>query len=352
MNRIDRVVLARLSSRIGLTVLLLFGMVALVESLNSWRFEHLSSIGGPLLGVSAVLLNAATWSLGTLPVTLLVGTIIGILDLQARRELVVISASGISIWQVLRAPLLAVVAAGAVLSFVVDAGLVVAMRSLSVNLPQASSGGELWLEQRGGGEAYTILALHPHPGGAVLEDVTFFLPESLGGPRIKARHVELRDGAWHLTEATRFAPDAVPVRIDGFDVPTSTTAGDIGARLASPGELTVYELLSAQERRVSDASVLNGVQMRLSRLLALPLMLAASLLIAFAFTAGYRRTNKYGVTVLYGIVLGFVVYVVTEMAATAGSSGVLQPAFAAFAPAIVAIGVGTTVLLFREDGRR
>ena len=92
--------------------------------------------------------------------------------------------------------------------------------------------------------------------------------------------------------------------------------------------------------------------MRLSRLFALPLSLAASLLIAFAFTTGYRRTNKYGVTVLYGIVLGFVVYVVTEMAAIAGSAGVLQPAFAAFAPAFVALVIGTTVLLYKEDGRR
>ena len=79
--------------------------------------------------------------------------------------------------------------------------------------------------------------------------------------------------------------------------------------------------------------------------------LAASLLVAFAFTTGYRRTNKYGAAVLYGIVLGFVFYVVTELAVQAGYAGVLQPAFAAFAPAFVAFVVGTTVLLFREDGR-
>jgi lipopolysaccharide export system permease protein len=43
---------------------------------------------------------------------------------------------------------------------------------------------------------------------------------------------------------------------------------------------------------------------------------------------------------------------VTEMAAIAGSAGILQPAFAAFAPAFVAMVVGVTVLLFREDGQR
>jgi len=38
------------------------------------------------------------------------------------------------------------------------------------------------------------------------------------------------------------------------------------------------------------------------------------------------------------------------MAAMAGGSGMLQPTFAAVAPAFVAIVIGMTVLLFKEDG--
>jgi lipopolysaccharide export system permease protein len=72
---------------------------------------------------------------------------------------------------------------------------------------------------------------------------------------------------------------------------------------------------------------------------------------AFAFTSGYRKTNKYGRVVLYGIVLGFVVFFVTEMADRAGSAGALNPAFAAVGPALLGIVVGLTVLLYREDGR-
>ena len=87
------------------------------------------------------------------------------------------------------------------------------------------------------------------------------------------------------------------------------------------------------------------------KLLGLPASLCGSLVIAFAFTAGYRRTNKYGGTVLYGIVLGFVVYVVTEMAGRAGEAGVIQPVIAVLGPAVVAIVAGATVLLNREDGR-
>lgn len=93
------------------------------------------------------------------------------------------------------------------------------------------------------------------------------------------------------------------------------------------------------------------MEIRFLRLLAMPLVLAGSMVIGFAFTAGYRRNNKYGTAVLYGVVLGFVVYVITELAAMAGGAGALEPLFAAVAPAVVAIIIGTTVLLYKEDGR-
>ena len=108
MSRIDWLILRRLLGRIGLTVLLVFGMVVLVETLDTWRFQHLSAVGGPLLGIVAMIASASLWTLNTLPVTLLLGAIIGLLALQARRELTGIRASGISVWRTLRAPLIAI----------------------------------------------------------------------------------------------------------------------------------------------------------------------------------------------------------------------------------------------------
>ena len=102
---------------------------------------------------------------------------------------------------------------------------------------------------------------------------------------------------------------------------------------------------------LTDSNLLAAAATRFSRLLALPVLLVGTLLIAFAFTGGYRRTGSYGGTILYGIVLGFVMFVVNEMAEQAGSAGVLTPAVAAWGPAIVTVVVGLTVLLYREDGR-
>ena len=349
MTRIDWVILRRLGSRIALTITVVFGLIILAESLNTWRFQHLSSVGGPLLGLLAMVVAAAQWALSTLPVTLLIGAIIGLLDLQARRELTVIKASGLSVWRLLRLPIVAVVVLGIVASLAADTLIVNMSRALAINMPQASNG--LWLEQSGGGQNYVIYAEHPHPGGTTLEGVIIFLPEGDDGDRIHAAVMELRPGAWHIPAGIQFAPDVPPRHVEDLELPTTTTAADMGVKLRSAVELTVFELGAALADGITDPTLRASVEMRFVRLLAQPLVLVGSLLVAFAFTTGYRRTNKYGAAVLYGIVLGFVVYVITEMAAMAGAAGVLGPTFAAVAPAIVAMVIGTTVLLFREDGR-
>ena len=153
--------------------------------------------------------------------------------------------------------------------------------------------------------------------------------------------------------ATVYRGDTLPPdAIDGLALPTETTVGrPAGAARRRPTDLTFFELAAALGGQLRDPLLYNAVATRFLRLVALPLMLVGSLLIAFAFTAGYRRTNKYGAAVLYGIVLGFVVFLVTEMADRAGSAGVLDPTFAAVGPAFVAVLIGLTVLLYREDGR-
>lgn len=349
MTLIDWVVLRRLGSRIVMTIFVMFSIIALAESLNVWRFEHFMRLGGLPLAVLSVVTSAARWSLGVLPVTLLVGAIIGLLDLQARREMTVIKASGLSVWAILRAPIIAVVICSLITSFAVDAFVVLVNRAMQ--LPQSGGTGALWLEQSGGGEDYILMSAHPHASGEVLEDVTIFFTSSETGQRIHAKTVELRPGAWLIPEGIRFQPDSPPTRIVNFELPTATTRGDMGVKLASPADLTLFELVGALGARVTEPQLRNGVEMRFAELIARPLVLVGSLLIAFAFTAGYRRTNKYGVAVLYGVVLGFVVYVVQEMAGKAGNAGVLEPAFAATGPAFVAIVIGVTVLLHKEDGR-
>lgn len=355
MSRIDWLVLSRLGSRIGVTVFIFYGLIALVESLDTWRFNYVAGQHGLPMAIVMVAMSAVRWTIKTLPVTVLMGAILGCIDLKARHEFTVIKSSGISIWRAVRAPTLALIA----VSFVVALGAETLSTQLNRQLNPTPPGeaalltpaGEIWLEQRSGDYHYVMVATGMQPGGAVLNNVTLFHLNDSPERRIEASQARLNGGVWVFPAAVVRNPDAAAHTVFNYTLPTESTPAEIALKLSSTEDMTFFELARLLQGGVADAAIRTAATMRLIKLLALPLVLTGSLFIAFAFTAGYRRASNYGPAVLYGIVLGFVVFVITEMADRAGSTGVLDPTFAAVGPAFVAIVVGVTVLLFKEDGR-
>lgn len=355
MNRIDRLVLRRLASRIGATVFIFYGLIALVESLDTWRFTYVAeNRGGLHMAVLMVGMSAVRWTIKTLPVTVLLGAILGLADLKARHELTVIKASGISIWRVLRAPTIAIIVASFLIALGAETLSTQINRDLYPTPPgqvtQLTPNGEIWLEQRGGDAHYVIMGRGMSEGGSRLSEVTVFHLGAAEVPRLEAPEAVLDNGHWTMATALARTPDGPPRQLRDVQIPTTSTPAEIRLKLASTEDMTFFELAALVSRGVGDPVIRDATTMRLVKLLALPLVLTGSLLIAFAFTAGYSRNTSLGPAVLYGMVLGFIVFVITEMADRGGTTGVLDPLFAAAGPAIVAIVIGVTVLLYKEDG--
>ena len=136
----------------------------------------------------------------------------------------------------------------------------------------------------------------------------------------------------------------------GLSVPTATISADLPGVPRMPIRPTFAELVNTASRIRAD----NAAGFSL-----IPRLLRAFLTTADPpppqagrdrFTLGYPTANKLGGTVLYGALLGFVVYVVTELANQSRYAGVLNTAFAAARPAFAASSIGLTVL-YKEDGR-
>jgi|GEM_PF-508727 len=356
MTRIDWLILTRLTSRIFITILVFLGLIALVESTDSWRFQYLAGVGGIPLALLGILVAAATWLLKALPVVVLVGSAIGVIDLQSRRELVAIKSSGASIWRVMRAPALMLIVLGFGVTLGIENLVISTNRGLEQTLPQSNTSttladaGSLWLEQRANGERYVLEARHVVGNGRELQDVEIFLQDGEKEGRITAPSATLGDGVWFMPQATRYRTGESPQTLPNYAIPTTTTRAELSLKLTNTDDMTFYDLAGSMLSHISDDNLRNAVTTRFFRLLALPVALVGALFIAFAFTAGYRRSNRYGASVVYAILAGFVVFVITEMADRAGSAGVLDPTFAAYGPAFVAIVIGLTVLLYREDG--
>lgn len=353
MSRVDWIVLRRLGYSMGLTALVFFGLIVLIELMNISRFNALTAAAGLPVAIQGLLIAGVRWVVVILPFVVLIGCCIGLISLQTTREMTVIKASGLSIWRVMRAPLAAVLLLGLGATLFADSLTLEATRKLD-NLVSKQRGNvtaePLWLEELKSEPHYVLEAEFVQADGRALAAVTVFM---LDAPRdrLEAETGELADGEWLLRGVTRLRSGQPPEKLAEFRLPTSSRPGDLRVQMSTIGKLTLFELGSLLASQVTDPALQRATLTRFFKLLGLPLALAGSLVIAFAFTAGYRRTNKYEATVLYGIVLGFVVYVVTEMAGRAGDAGVLDPGFAAFGPSVVAIIIGTTVLLNKEDGR-
>jgi len=355
MTRIDRLVTLRIASHIAIVIAIFFGLIALVESLDGYRFNYLSDNQGQLFGFMAIVVNAARWSMRVLPVTVLLGAILALLNLAANRELVIAKASGLSIWRLLRGPFFFIIALALVISFFVESKVAELNRIIipipRTNITAIGDSSQVWLRQNAGEYRYVIHGTRAGQENHVLSNLTFYLPATEGVSRIKAERGTLNPGEWQLENAILFGSNREPQRVANYRLETVSTRAELELRLADTQDFTLFELRDALASELTDPLARDAAAMRYAKLLALPALLVGSLLIAFAFTAGYRRAESYGGTVIYGIVLGFVVFVITEMADRAGAAGILDPTFAAWGPATVAIVTGLTVLLHKEDGR-
>lgn len=353
MSRLDRLLSWRVMQGVLGSVLVFYALIALSESLDTWRLQWLSETQGPLVAALSVVASTARWSIKALPVTVLIGAIISLLNMQATRELLVIKIGGNSIWRILRGPVVTLFVLGLVIAIVLDAGVTELNRGIAP-VPRATStasNGGIWIEQEKDNHPFVIQAVRSTADKRGLEQVVVFLQQNEGPHRIVADKGRMSAGQWTFANATLFEPNQPPRQLSTYILPTDTSLADLELKLSSAEDFTFLELASALASGVTDPLIRSAAQTRFQRLLSLPVLLVGVLLIAFAFTAGYRKTGSYGRAILYGVVLGFVVFVINEMADRAGSSGALDPTLAAWGPAIVAVVIGLTVLLYKEDGR-
>ncbi len=354
--RLDWLITRRMAARVLMVVFLFFCLILLSETLDKVRFERISEISGTGAAWLAVVTSAVRWAVKSLSVTVLIGAIIALLEFQSNREFVVMKVSGMSVWRIMVGPVLFVALFGLVVAFLFDGVSTRINREINPTPPGLGGGvarstSEIWFKQTGDDGAYFIVAESSRKQGTLLRKVIVF-PANMGEVRrIEANRAEFSRNQWRFFNVKLTNMDGSVVQRNNYRLKTDASSADLRLTVGSTEDFTYGELLEVLEKGLNDPIVEAAAKTRLFKLTSLPLLLVGSLLIAFAFTAGYRRDNAYGTAIIYGIVMGFVVFVITEMADRAGSSGVLAPELATWGPAVVSVLIGISVLLRKEDGR-
>lgn len=296
-----------------------------------------------------------------IPFATLFGSIAAFLGLSRKLELVILRASGMSVWQFLTPAIVVAACIGLFASLAFNpAAAYLKEQSLIIDAKIfgrsfSSEGGPTsqgWVRQKGD-DGDSILRAHTSfDQGQRLGGVTVFSYDKEGNllERIDAKTGELHPGYWKLSEAMVSSSLTEPRYYDTFLVSTHLTPQEVSENIAKPEAVPFWTLPNVINQAENSGLPAYKYRLRYQTLLARPLLLAAMVLIAATVSLKILRFGNVGKLILGGVIAGFVLYVVTEMAKDLGNTGLVNPILSAWLPAIVATLMGFTIILYQEDG--
>lgn len=351
----------QLSGAIGAVFALLMGLIFLGDLAELMRRsagnEQVSF--GILMMLAALQLPALTER--ALPFAVLFGSLWSFVRLGRNHELVVVRASGVSVWQFL--------VPGIGLALVIGIFVVGAYNPIAASFTArfeqleakylrgrpsllAVSPSGLWLRQADARGQSVIHALRASNQGMNLEDVIIFLYEGSDKfvSRIDAEKAQLHEGYWEITNATLSGPDQAPKFLPTEKLPTSLTPERIQDSFASPETLSFWDLPDFIS--MLEEAGFSAIRHRLHwhAILTMPLFLSAMVLIAATFALRASTRAGIAMVVLGTLVTGFVLFFLTDLAMALGRAGSLPVILSAWTPTGVSILLGVTMLLHQEDG--
>lgn len=364
-SQVARYVTMRTVVGVGTAALVLSAVIVLVNFVELGR-----STGGRTGDASAAdlfglaLLESPTVILLVLPFAFLFGVLTAYMNLNRRSELVALRAAGVSAWRFVTPAAIAAAAFGvlavAALSPIASK-MTAEFERLKAELTQASQGPQdkvIWLRQ-GDRRSQIIIRAQSNQGpGVHLKGVTLFknAVEPDGRlrfvQRIEAADAVLKGDTLTLTGVREFTPGALGVNASGTLTLHSTlnerTALD---RLSTAAATAPVWALPALIRQTEASGIsATAYRMQLQQLLATPLMYAAMAVLAAAFSLRLLRLGGLARFAGSGVGLGFAFFFFNQLCNALGKSDVLPAPLAAWAPPVMALLVGVTLLCYTEDG--
>ena len=296
-----------------------------------------------------------------LPFAVLAGTIFSFLGFSRSSELTIVRAAGLSVWQFLQ-PAVTVAFVFGVLAVAVYNPLASAAKAESERMQTelfdasktfaASKGTGSWLRQEGQDGPTILHAKTAANRGLTLGGVTLlqFDLNNKFYEQVQANKAELRHGYWRLENAIAQGVGEAPRRYEEYFVSTYLTREQIMDSLGSVETLSFWQLPAFIEfaKRAGIPELRYELQYEL--FLARPILLAAMVLIAATSSLKPFRFGKIQTMVLAGLGGGFAFFIFSEFSRKVGASGLVPVMVAAWGPALVALLLSATVLLYQEDG--
>lgn len=296
------------------------------------------------------------------PFAVLIGSIIAYLALSRKSELVVARAVGVSVWQFMVPALVSTILLGLIAITIYNpisaslkeqhTALVADMLGENSEIAFTASQNGIWLRQDGVDGQTVIRATSASNQGETLHQVTFFTFDKKGTflDRIEATSAILKPGIWELSDVWVISPSSSPQFYETYLISTYLTKTQVQESFSDPETISFWQLprfIAIAERASLKAT---RYKMQYQTLLARPLFLCAMVFIAATVSLRNFRYGNIERMIIIGILAGFILFVVTKLLNDLGSSGVLNPVLAAWAPGMIGMLAAISILLYQEDG--
>jgi len=337
--------------------------------------EQLRPVGGdielsPFTAVLLSLMKLPGLLEETLSFAILVAAMIAYNQLSKSSELSVIRATGQSAWQFL-APVMALAAGLGVFAMTVlnplGAHLSEQFESTRANL--LMEGGrvaerqrsDIWLRQGTDDSQMVIHAGSVDSTGQVFTNVRFLEEGRVyegARPtdrfrfirRIDAETASISGGFWQLNNLIENTPGDPPQRLSSLAIETDLDPNTLLSRFTSPDTIGFWRLPSFIDQTRRAGLDTSRFSMRWFGLTSLPILYTAMALIGAIVCLRLSRLGGTSRLIATGAGAAVILFFVTQISASFGSSGAIPAVIAAWSPALCALFVSLTILAYQEDG--
>lgn len=343
--------------------LVLIFMIDFIEHLRSFRGQDVAFVEI----LELVALNVPSSLHQTLPLMMILCSIMLFLSLSKSNELVVTRAAGRSAVRSLIGPITAAFLIG-VISIILLNPIVAGTKkqyenrtselsNLPINTSYLSANG-LWLRQGNETTQTVIHAANANLDGTKLFNVILqdFNLSGTAIRRIAAESASLEIGYWQLINAKEWPlgqgqnPEANVVRRSNYKLPTDLTKNQIQDSFATPASIPIWQLPAfiQQLKKAGFSAKRHIVWFHME--ITLPIFLSAIVMIGAGCTMQQTRQGKTKLMVLMAILFGFSLYFLRNFAQILGENGQLPEVWTAWIPPMAAKGLSLAFLLHTEDG--
>jgi lipopolysaccharide export system permease protein len=293
-----------------------------------------------------------------LPYSALLATILTLATMNQNSEVIAMKAAGMSAHQIL-APLLltALIVSGASFAF---NELVVTRASATLKAWQAVQYGKVPANSAGRTNVYLRDGPHILAAGAIIgtgsamrmENVTWYRRDANGTiqEEVRSPHAAFANPGWRLDKPTSFDVRTVQRRqLAPLVVAPDVTPQQIAISSIDADGQNIFELSRSIEALQANGRRTSELEAKWWHKISGPLSAALMPLLGAIAAFGLARSGQLLIRAVMGMALGFAYFVVDNAALAMGNFGGYPPTIAAWAPFLLFLLIGETVLVHTEE---